>query len=1338
MIHLFKSAAARTVTVVLLGVLAIGILIGAVRLALPFADLFRSQVEGLLADTLGLEARVGRFGLRLAGWIPRLTLTDVVLLDPGSGRRQLSLEELRLDLDLASSARELSPQVASLTLVGAHLVVKRRANGSITVAGLEGMETGNPQAMDFFLANGRFLLVDSSVLWVDDRAGAPPVHLSDVRGRFDNAGARHRVGLVARLFSETDTEVRLAGDLRGAPEQPDAWSGDVYVRVRGRSLEPLLGGRLPRGLHVGSDAVELESWSRLSGSALADSVNRIEAENLVAWRHAADGTDAPLHLDQVQAIVRWQKDGAGWRIEVADLGYSRGRQQRPPADLALRFAPEDGGGWSLSGGVQSIHGADLRDALGLVPNIEEWTRHMRESRVQGELKDLRFSLRQRPDEAPLWGLSGRALAVAAEPAGGLPGIRGLDASFAVDQTGGDLTLDGQAVTLMYPAYFGTPVALDRLRGDLRWYPDAGAGWRIAASELSLENQDIRTRSHLALMVPVDGSSPRLDLRTEILDADLAAVRRYIPTGRLKKRLATWLERAFVSGTVPSGTLRFSGALGDFPFEGQEGLFRVLLEVEDTILDYHPDWPRLEALSGEVEFENLSMEVTIYSGRLLDSDILEVTAHIPDLAHADWVRISGATEGPFRDGLRLLDETPLQARLGALTRALQVEGCLRVDITDLTVPLPKPGETASPALRGEISWPGQAAVSLAGADLRLDHLAGRLAFREDSLTADAIDAELWGIPVRMRIATEPGVDGSGGAARIDATSKMPTQVLAQRLPSSLWEYARGESELKLRLDIEHTAIGQDGIPLAFSLESDLSGIAVDLPPPLGKEAASRRTARLEGTLAPGEDLELRGGYGDLGLHLGFQRDASGGLRFTRGNLNLSGKAAPVGEPGMSLSGRLASLDLGAWLNWWERQDQAGARAETGVALRSADIQVGRLELGKLESNDLRLTAERNQERWQLRIQARELAGDVRIPHRPRGEPLRVHLQRLDLAGLMGEDGGQGRPLASGKKRPDPRRAHLLELRIDSLLWADNLIGEVSLDSSPTPNGIEYTPLRLTGGLMNIDGEAWWTSEAGAQHTAIELDGKGEDLGEFLRHLGYESLIYKAPATASFRLQWAGGPSDLAAEGLNGEATIEVGKGSLLDLEPGVGRMLGIMNLGALQRRLSLDFSDLFGRGYAFERITGELSIRDGQATIEKLLIDGPSASVEVTGSTDLVRKEFDQVVTVTPRIGTGVALAGAVAGGPLVGAAVYLVDRVSGGAVDKLVSYQYDITGPWDSPAIVRRGSQTEGDSSQAFVPGHSGTGAQRAETEEPEAARVTEPIEEEPKKPGPNLFLPGH
>ncbi|PQJ96091.1 hypothetical protein CXB77_09735 [Chromatium okenii] len=48
---------------------------------------------------------------------------------------------------------------------------------------------------------------------------------------------------------------------------------------------------------------------------------------------------------------------------------------------------------------------------------------------------------------------------------------------------------------------------------------------------------------------------------------------------------------------------------------------------------------------------------------------------------------------------------------------------------------------------------------------------------------------------------------------------------------------------------------------------------------------------------------------------------------------------------------------------------------------------------------------------------------------------------------------------------------------------------------------------------------------------------------------------------------------------------------------------------------------------------------------------------IDGLTDLVTRRFDQTVTVEPKLGSGIALAGAVAGGPIVGAAVYLVDRL---------------------------------------------------------------------------------
>jgi uncharacterized protein YhdP len=66
---------------------------------------------------------------------------------------------------------------------------------------------------------------------------------------------------------------------------------------------------------------------------------------------------------------------------------------------------------------------------------------------------------------------------------------------------------------------------------------------------------------------------------------------------------------------------------------------------------------------------------------------------------------------------------------------------------------------------------------------------------------------------------------------------------------------------------------------------------------------------------------------------------------------------------------------------------------------------------------------------------------------------------------------------------------------------------------------------------------------------------------------------------------------------------------------------------------------------------------------------------------LLNRRFDQTVIVEPRLASGVALASAVAGGPVLGAAVYLVDRLAGNPIDRLGRYQYRVTGPWNDPDI---------------------------------------------------------
>jgi uncharacterized protein YhdP len=1175
MLHLFKSAASRAVTFGLIGVLVIGALIGGLRLVMPFADLFRSELEGALSEALGLQVRIGHFGLGLAGLEPRLTIENAELLDPGSGRPLFALKELQVDLNPTASLRELAPEIDSITLVGAELVLQRLRDGTIALSGLEGLQAGHTGVRTFFLGNGRFQLEDSDLYWVDERIGAPALHLTDVRVVFDNSEHKHRLAVLARLFGDRSTELRLVGDLLGVPARPADWGGDIYLHVQGGGLGTVLEGHLPPGLHLGSDSVDLESWTRLEGGRSEQSLNRIAAKGLSIRGASGDGGIVPMRFDRLEGLLQWQR-----------LGEDRGNSCR----------------------------------------------------------------------------------------------------FLIS----DLALD-------LPRLFPSPIGLDEAAGEIRWHRDDQGVLEVRTDKITAANADIATRSRFSIRIPGGGGSPFLDLQMDFRDVQASSVRRYIPSRRIKQKLAAWLDRAFVAGRVPSGTLLFHGTIADFPFDEQQGRFEVRFDVENATLDYHRDWPPIEKIDASVRFENRKMEIFASWGRFLDSAIFDVRVAIPDLSKADALEVKGKAEGPFADDLRVLGETPLRKKLGGIAQAFVAKGVSDLDL-DMSIPLSHKGRAVPLRLNGEISWPGPASLAIPDQDVELTALGGRLRFTEDGLAADSIEAKLWDVPLRLHLETGKPQGGAGRSTRIRADGTFPVPVLARQFPSSAWKTLGGRAPLELRLDIGGADMGKAIPPIDFELTSDLDGLAVELPQPLGKPGNGNRQLKLSGRLAPQEAPSIQGSYGNLGLHLGLKRDGRE-LRLASGAFYLGGAPPPLpkGE-GLYLQGSVADLDLQDWLDWWEKEKlSVEGGSEGGMTLRSADLQIGRLRLSDTALDDVHLDLDKQGDRWDATIRARDLDGEIRIPSRLRREPIEAALERLDLKGLLEAQGGEG-PARSHARVAGPRQADALDLKVERLVWGKNLLGSLTIRSRAVPDGLDFTELALSGPVMSIHGRGSWLQTKAGPRSELVLTAKGSDLGEFLRRLEYKSLIYKAPADIALDLAWPGGPTDPSLAELSGRIGLEVGAGSLLEVEPGVGRVLGILNLEALQRRLTLDFSDLYGRGFAFEKITGELKIRKGKAVIEKLDIDGPSSDIKITGSADLADGELDQVVTVTPRLGTGVAIAGAVAGGPLVGAAVLLADRVSGGGVDKLGRHQYLITGPWAEPRI--RSTGWSADQRAASASGH--------------------------------------
>lgn len=159
-------------------------------------------------------------------------------------------------------------------------------------------------------------------------------------------------------------------------------------------------------------------------------------------------------------------------------------------------------------------------------------------------------------------------------------------------------------------------------------------------------------------------------------------------------------------------------------------------------------------------------------------------------------------------------------------------------------------------------------------------------------------------------------------------------------------------------------------------------------------------------------------------------------------------------------------------------------------------------------------------------------------------------------------------------------------------------------------------------------------------------------------------------------------------LSGNFTLTAANGQFLKMNPGVGRLFSIVSLQALPRRISLDFRDIFSDGFAFDTISGSMRVDHGIMYSDDFKISGPSARILMTGETDIARETQNLRVKVTPLLGEGVSVAGALLGGPVVGLTTFLVQKVLKDPIDRMASYEYAIGGTWSDPKVskIQRGA----------------------------------------------------
>jgi uncharacterized protein YhdP len=155
-------------------------------------------------------------------------------------------------------------------------------------------------------------------------------------------------------------------------------------------------------------------------------------------------------------------------------------------------------------------------------------------------------------------------------------------------------------------------------------------------------------------------------------------------------------------------------------------------------------------------------------------------------------------------------------------------------------------------------------------------------------------------------------------------------------------------------------------------------------------------------------------------------------------------------------------------------------------------------------------------------------------------------------------------------------------------------------------------------------------------------------------------------------------------MDGDMTLALERGRIVPLEPGAARLVGLFALQAIPRRLDLDFRDVVSDGLAFQKITGDVELHHGVANTPLIQLTGPIGVVDITGESNLITHEYDQTITVLPRISAALPILGMITGGATAGIGALVAGgflKAVGLDLDRIGLRKYQLTGSWDAPLL---------------------------------------------------------
>ena len=1260
MVSVIPKNLGRTVwPLMVMALVSLAIYVSGGRLLLGALPRVQQDIEQLLSQRFSVDIRIRQISGAMEGFSPRLDLTDFVVLDSETGAA-ISLPEASIRLNPWESLLSRAPRFDELTLIGPRVEWSGESGADSIVI--------PPRLGDFLSSLARLQVRDAHLIGEVDRDGVP-MTLESLTVDIDLARDRSRRILRVSIDSPEGRLLSAEGSGTGNPSELNQFSGEFQGSLSGAGVS-YLAQWLQWDLTAQGHA---NFWLSVSGGQPMGVMQ-------VNLTQIAVTGPTPLQLDQllVDSVVEGPFDQANIWIDDASLTADDQTFLLPRIHLNRL-----GRGWKML--TEGFEVSPLTVALRGSELLPDKANEILETlSPAGRIDRLALTVEALYQPLYRWELAATVTDAKTDPLRKVPGLVGIDASISANEEGATAWIDTQDFALVLPNVYREPIRLTSVLGTLegRWQQDALFLEHGLLLGSALEH-DAAMQFEMDIPFSKQSSVPlEMRLAASVLDAPVGIRDAYVPY-RMPPPAYLWLQQALPAGQIESGIFLWHGGFKPYGHPGQT--LQLAADLSGVTLEYQPGWPAARLAESRLRLDDTRIDAWSSEGQLAALSLVDSAVGLQVGSDAIWLALQTQSNGKPGEILSALAQLPALSVAYPVMRDLTVGGDeptathaqIRFDVRNVAPSLDVDVDVALT----------NATVASALLDLQASSVSGDLRYRmQTGFESTGMTARVFDRQVAVAMGPQHATTSDTLLAAQLAFEAAVSDVLSWRginypLP------AEGVTAVTVGINVASE--------VAVDIESDLEGVAVDLPLPWGKPAEARAPLKVSWRDREWAAWEVFW-FGRASAITDTPEAGS-----ISAILDLTPRTRPLHwpllapDPGLRVTGFLPSLDPSDWQDTLARF--SAEVGPSGPAVTIDALKIGRLlwrgdELGTLSLN-ANLEGETLYAGFELPWLRGQFQQFTSAPVSDSAAALQTSLERelrieyLDLQGLP----QVSEQWAERAAPPDPEGAlgawmRQLHVSVEGIHRADTELGDLDLTIDYVA-GEGWQFREVIGNFLGIN---WlpktrmvWQSGEEGESTTLSLAAELRDIATSLALIGVAPLVETERGRLDAYWQWPGSPADFELTAMSGDMALEMEAGSFVAANAeatGALRLLSLLNLAGLFRRANMN--QLFDPGVTFDSAGGSFNFSQGDLRIPDFSIEGSGGYFSFSSDIDLVTDTLDGELVVTLPLVENIPWVAALAGGLPVAAGTYLISKVFEDQVNQLSSGVYAVSGDLDNPKVA--------------------------------------------------------